>query len=204
MNEDLFKTGLIRPIGGNRMVHVINCEYIRNWNIEGCTALDIFKPSKMAVCPNCETLVYIASGAKDYVANRDKYKRIVNRFGIYPKLIYNLVFGSKCKMELVGERLYIRKKRDLFYIDFNLDEVKLFHNNYSEASRKSDKMAVKTEGFHEHILFNTEPDERFKEAIRQIIKYKYEEAKKTHEQKKNKRPKIIFDQLDQEYWGFSS
>lgn len=52
-NNMLFKetgidknTALIRPLGGSRMVHAINCSYIKKWNIEGCTALDKFNPQK--------------------------------------------------------------------------------------------------------------------------------------------------------------
>ena len=45
----------------------------------------------------------------------------------------------------------------------------------------------------------------FKEAVKQVTKYKYEEAKKVHEKKRKKsRPRITFDQLDNEYWGFES
>ena len=98
MNNILFKetgidknTALIRPLGGARMVHAINCSYIKEWNIEGCTALDKFNPQKMNVCPTCETLVYLASGAKDYASNKNTYAELVNRFSIYPKLILSLI-----------------------------------------------------------------------------------------------------------------
>lgn len=197
-------TVLIRPLGGARMVHAINCSYIKEWNIEGCTALDKFNPQKMNVCPTCETLVYLASGAKDYASNKNTYAELVNRFSIYSKLIYNLVFIAKAKLEIVGNRLYIRKKQDVFYIDFNLDDVKLFHNNYCQTARDNN-FTDNVGGFHEHPLINTEPSERFKEAVKQVTKYKYEEAKKTHEKKRKKsRPRITFDQLDNEYWGFES
>ena len=169
-----------------------------------CTALDKFNPQKMNVCPTCETLVYLASGAKDYASNKNTYAELVNRFSIYPKLIYNLVFIAKAKLEIVGNRLYIRKKQDVFYIDFNLDDVKLFHNNYCQTARDNN-FTDNVGGFHEHPLINTEPSERFKEAVKQVTKYKYEEAKKTHEKKRKKsRPRITFDQLDNEYWGFES
>lgn len=210
-NEELFKetginkdTTLIRPTGGSRTVHVINCSYIKDWNVEGCSALTKFNPAKMNVCPTCETLVYIASGAKDYASNKQEYADLVKRFGIYPKLMYNLIFVAKAKLQLVGERLYIRKKHDTFYIDFALDDVKFFHNNYSQNARDVDISATGG-GFHEHQLINEDPDERFKEAVKQVIKYKYEEAKKTHAKKRKKaKPKITFDQFDNEYWGFSS
>lgn len=71
---------------------------------------------------------------KDYASNKNTYAELVNKFSIYPKLIYNLVFIAKAKLEIVGSRLYIRKKQDVFYIDFNLDDVKLFHNNYCQTA----------------------------------------------------------------------
>lgn len=139
----------------------------------------------MNVCPTCETLVYLASGAKDYASNKNVYAELVNRFSIYPKLIYNLVFIAKAKLEIVGSRLYIRKKQDIFYIDFNLDDVKLFHNNYCQTARDNN-FTDNVGGFHEHSLINTEPSERFKEAVKQVTKYKYEEAKKVHEKKRKR------------------
>lgn len=195
-------TKLIRTIGGKRMVHVTNCSYIKNWTIEGAEAIKKYNPGKMKVCPTCERLVLLADMSKDYAKNKVKYSQLISEYKLSVAVL-NKLFAAKCKVELCGNKLFITKKKDIFYISFEYDDIRLFHNNYNVSNRDNGSIDS-TKGYHEHDLFSEDSVKRFDEALRQIANYEFEEAKKTHAKSKPKKGKMTFSEYDEEYWGFAS
>lgn len=192
---------LIRATGGNKYVHVPTCPIIQDWDMEGTVIIDRFNPKKMFPCPACSRMVYISSAAKDIAKNYKGYEALINKYNITKATLEKLILGAKCKLELCGTKLYVRKKNDLFYIDFSVDVV-LFHNNYIMKNRENGVSNDSRKGYHEHTLMNEDACDKFNEALRQIANYDFSEAQKTHKKKKGQRMKL--SEYDAEYWGFSS
>ena len=66
---------LVMTLGGSRIVHARGCDFIKDWDINGCQELLKLKPMKHKLCPQCSKLAITTLGAVDYVENLPKYKR---------------------------------------------------------------------------------------------------------------------------------
>lgn len=193
---------ILRTIGGARIVHMPTCPKIQDWDIEGLEVIDKFNPKKMKTCPMCAAMVFITESASDIVKNYKSYEKLVHDYEITNATLHKLLVENKCKLELrdSGNKLYVKKKGDTFYIDFSTGEVRLFHNNYCQTARqRQDGHAMK--GFHEHNLMLDTPSAKVNEALRQIANYDFSEAVKVHKKKKQR---MKLSEYDAEYWGFTS
>lgn len=187
--EGLIKKGqLIRTTGGKRMVHIASCPYIQDWDISGCEFIDKVKYNKMALCPTCEKLVYIAEGAIDFEKKMTEYEKIFA--SIASSKVHSLYVNQKAKTQLVNKKLYLRTKTDSWYIDFSLQEIRLFHGNYDVSAREEDEDDFSKIGYHEHKTSGT-----FNSAISQIVRYDYKQAEKKHKKARKKQRKIKFSDL---------
>ena len=179
-NEITKNTILIRATGGARVVHSIDCPYIKDWDITGTVNLDKYNHKNMKACthPTCNILVNCSIGAKDYRSNRKKYLQLFLKNNIKPELVREFYTKGRAKTEFYGDTLFIHSKKDDWKIEFCLDgEIKLWHNNYQTSKRKNEDSEHFAVGYHEHKLTTTN---KLKEAILQIIKYDYKHAKKNH------------------------
>lgn len=183
-------------IGGSKMVHARGCEFTKDWDINGCTELVKLKPTKHKLCPKCSKLAIITLGANDYIENLQKYKRFLED-ATYGAL-YSFYYENKAKTRFVGDKLYVQCNQDNWYIDFSL-EPRLFHNNYNMKQRDSGENWTSL-GYHEHDLKTG----AINEALRKISDYRYKEASKAHEKKRNSKQRMTFSELDPEYWGFDA
>jgi len=190
---------LMQAIGGKKLVHARGCDFIKDWELDGCREITEFKPNRMKPCPTCGKLVFVTLGAKDYVKNVAKYKAIFLQSGVTIDTIIGFFRDSRAKTQVFGDKLFIHCRKDDWYIDLSLGECHLYHNNYQVQKREQDAV-FDSKGYHEHDLKNETQAQRLNEALRQISAYRYEKAEKAHA--KRRKPKMTFDEYDQEYWGF--
>lgn len=192
MNE--LKTPLIRTIGGKRIVHIVTCPYIREWDIDGCEPLT-GKPkwNKLSVCQTCGKSVYITNGATDFSKKQKEYERLFEEVSL--SKVKTLYINQKAKTRIVGSRFYVMTKHDSWYIDFTLGKIRLFHGNYDIYAREANEEFFKESGYHEHNCGST-----FNSAISQIIRYDYKQAEKRHKsQRKKQRRQRFADLVHEEY-----
>jgi hypothetical protein len=181
-------TLLIRAVGGSRVVHTIDCDFIKSWDISGCVPIDRFNPKLMKTCPKCESMVYVSLGAKDFAKNRKKYAEFFTRHNVNSTTVKEFYTQGRAHTEFRGNTLYIQSKKDNWKIEESLDgKIHLFHNNYVVKQRDAGDNFSGI-GYHEHELISKEP-ERLYEALRQIINYDYEKAQQVHKKKKYDGPK---------------
>ena len=185
---------LIATIGGKKMVHARGCEFIRDWDVNGCYEVTKLKPQKQKLCPQCSKVALATLGAKDFLENLPRYKKFFENISY--SAISQLYYENKAKTEWVGDRLYIQCNLDNWYVDFTYN-VRLFHNDYNMKQRDAGE-SFDVLGYHEHEVSNGT------DAFKQIAKYRYKEASKVHAKKRNSRPRTTFSELDPEYWGFES
>lgn len=185
------KTGIsrewktIQQMGGGRLVHARGCDYIRNWNMEGCQEIN-FRPGKQKCCKYCEKLAYISLGARDYAKKWQTYKKVFNRIPLYT---IQLLFAKKHAKTIVNNgKIYIKCGKDNWYIDLSLDEVHLFHNNY-EVNKRQKSEDWSMIGYHEHELASEENIGKLNEALLQIARYKFEKAVDVHSERRKERRK---------------
>lgn len=203
-------TILVRGLGGNRMVHAVGCPWIADWTIDSCEPVDKLKPGKMKLCPTCKKMILTSQMAKDYQKHKRQYLKLYKEFNISDTVLESLCKQAKAKIELRNKVLYIHSKQDDWYIDFNYGDVHLYHNNYHVNERSNGINNAFAKGFHEHDLRCRElcdnPEAFAYEALRQIIKYDYKKADNVHKAKRRekKASRMVFSELDAEYWGFSS
>ena len=196
-------TVLVRAKGGSRILHVVGCDIISDWTLDGCEAVQKVKFNKMKLCQNCQRLIYTSQGAKDFKKKRKEYENLYKKFSIPSSIISALFINAKAKTEIKNDTIYITSKRDNWYIDYRFNEVHLYHNNYRIGERMTNMNSFAVDkGFHEHELYATTNNQKFIEALKQIIKYDFKKANAVH--KKKKKPKMKFSELDQEYWGFKN
>lgn len=186
--ESVKRNQLIRTIGGKRLVHIASCPYIRDWDIEGCEVLDKVKYNKMSICPTCEKSVYIREGATDFEKKQNQYEKLFET--VSASKVRSLFITQGAKTRLVNERLYIKAKRDSWYIDFSLGEIRLFHGNYDIAAREDQEEAFSKMGYHEHKVGNS-----FNAAISQIVRYDYKQAEKAHKKARKRQRKLKFSDV---------
>ena len=176
-------TILIRTIGGSRTVHAIDCDYIKDWNINGCIAIDKFNPKLMSTCAVCERSVYTSIGAKDYTKNRKKYEEVFQKNGIQAATVKDFYRKARAKTQFRENILYVESKKEEWKIEFlPNDDVKLFHNNY-QVRKGNSTDRIGRSGYHEHTLHTST---KLYEAMRQIINYNYEKAENKHKVKRKK------------------
>lgn len=190
-------TKLVRTVGGNRTVHMINCRYIKDWNINGCVAVDRFNPKLMHTCPLCEGMVYTSFGAEDFNEKWLEYQRIWERFGISNTALIEF-FGKARAKTFISESpeaksINISSKKERWRIDILPDgTIKLFHNNYKKSDVNGSGRIDKP-GFHEHALMTKTS---LYESMRQIINYNYEKAETVHKKKRKKT--VTFQMISEE------
>lgn len=193
----------IQTIGGKRMIHARGCPYITDWDTEGCREVYVLEKAKdgykYPLCPTCEKLIYIANGASDYAENWRKYQRVFETAS--NRLVEKLFVERNSTSYWHGDRLYITCGDDTWYLDDSGCDIRLFHNNYSAAERR--ETGEKSEGFHEHEFNDESVYSRMNSFLRQITRYKFEEADKVHKQKAARKKKHTFSEYDPEYYGFS-
>lgn len=186
--ESIKRNQLIRTIGGKRLVHIASCPYIKDWDIEGCEILEKVKYNKMSICPTCEKSVYIREGATDFEKKQPKYEKLFEP--VSGSKVRSLFISQGAKSRLVNEKLYIRTKRDSWYIDFSLGEIRLFHGNYNVAAREEQAEDFSKMGYHEHKVDNS-----FNAAISQIVRYDYKQAEKVHKKARKQQRKLKFSDV---------
>lgn len=204
--EPLFSKNwrLLITYGVPRTVHAKGCDYIKDWSVYGTEELSKLRPEKHYLCPVCAGLSYATLGAKDYNENLRMYKQLFinpDTYGGVPvDVLKELYYTNKAKTYICGTKLYIHVKQDDWFIDTNLGQIRLFHNNYRVSDRSRGKEHVEP-GYHEHLLPRGEK-KTLSNAIKSILRYNYEEAEKAHKKKRDKRPKMTFSEYDPEAWGF--
>lgn len=189
-----------------RIIHARGCEYIKNWNIDGLLEIYKFRPEKHHICRHCEYLAYTTIGAKDYAQNCAVYKK---QFKDVPvRLLKQLFVEKRAKCFVNGNRIYFIIKNDSFYVDFNLDEIHLYHANYKVLKRELNQDSFQG-GYHEHKLPNPKISSRrqktvtMTDAIKDLCFYEYKNAEKVHKQNRKKKPKITLSEYDPELYGFT-
>ena len=189
-------TPLIRTTGGNHTVHAIGCPVIQNWEMTGCEPIYEAKPSRMRFCPKCEKMIWTSIGANDYMKHRMEYHKFYKDFHVSTYRVQLLYNKGRAKTELRGDVLYICSKGQRWKIDFsNPEQLVLWHNNYTDKGND----VFSYQGYHEHKVIGDNPYAQMANCINQIATYEYEKAKEVH--KKNKK-KVLFSELDPEYYGF--
>ncbi len=188
---------LMETKGGAHVVHARGCSMTEDWDISGCREVNKYKRDKHKICKCCANLVYLTVGAKDYIKNLDRYKKHLN--GASRNLLEYMFIDKRAKCEFYGEKLYIKCKADNWYIDFSLDDVRLFHNNYNTKSRDNNDWVAA--GYHEHDIYGEAKEDKLRTMLYQISHYDYDEASKNHEAKRKARPKVTFKDLDAEYYS---
>ena len=193
--EDDWK--LMEPKGGKKIIHARGCEYIKDWDMAGCRPILKYNPKKHTVCKSCSKLVYATFGAKDYVKNIENYRRIL---GIAPEsIVKSLYVDCKAKTQIVGDKFYIKCRKDNWYIDFGLNDIRLFHNNYNIKQRLEGEGDWTAIGYHEHTLKDQIDKFKLGEALLHITQYDFKE--KHHEPRvKKKEHKMTFSEYDEEYY----
>lgn len=189
-------TPLIRTTGGKRVVHAIGCPIIKDWEMTGCVPLDEAKPKTMKFCPKCEKMIWTSIGALDYMKHRMEYHALYRKFNVSTYRVQLLYNKGRAKTELRGNVLYARSKGQRWKIDFSdPDQLILWHNNYTDKGND----VISYQGYHEHEVSGSNPGAQMANCINQISQYEYEKAKEIH--KKNKK-RVLFSELDPEYYGF--
>ena len=188
---------LIYTDGSPRLVHARGCDRIKDWVVDGSLEIQKFRPDKQIPCKTCERLIYFTIGAKDYLENLCTYKTVFKDVPV--SLLRQMFVNKKIKCQINGHCIYFRNKKDLFYIDLEFGDVRLYHKNYQVRKRESDKPSDKS-GYHEHKL-NIAADPLC-DALSQIAYYDFNEAKEVHEKNRKKRPRMTLSEYDPQYYGF--
>ncbi len=181
----------------NQIVHARGCEHIKDWVVDGTSELFKVRPNRHNICKTCEYLVYTTIGAKDYVKNAGIYKKIFKNVPV-ASLRY-LFVEKKAKCFVNGSKVYFSIKQDIFYIDFEFDEIHLYHGNYLVKKRELGEAFFKT-GYHEHTL--KPRGATMKDAIEYLAFYDYDHAEKVHKKERKKRVRMTLSEYDPELYGF--
>jgi len=183
-----------------RIVHARGCDYIKDWNASGLTELTKVKPNKNNICKCCEYLVYLTIGAKDYNENLKTYKRIFKDVPV--TMLKELFVTKRAKCSITGHRVYFTIKEDTFYVDFEYDDIHLYHNNYKVLKREQGEESF-VSGYHEHKIETNSEFPTMSDAIRYLNFYDYKKAKSSHIKTRKKKPKMLLSEYDPELYGFT-
>lgn len=181
-----------------RLVHARGCEIIKDWSVDGSLEIPKVRPNKHKICKACEYLVYTTIGAKDYVENARVYKKVFK--DVPANLLKNLFVEKRAKCFVNGKRIYFSIKQDIFYIDFQFDDIHLYHGNYRVIKRERGEDFTKS-GYHEHRLKARGPAS-MKDAIEHLTFYDYSSAEKVHKKERKKRVRMTLSEYDPELYGF--
>lgn len=191
---------LIQTIGGKKFVHARGCPIITDWDVNGCRELREYKP-KLNVCPTCKKYIWITIGASDYAERWKQYKSLFEKAS--ERIVYTLFVEKKATCFWHGNRLFIHCKDDEWYLDYSYEEIRLYHNNYNIKERNKTGENIGG-GYHEHELDNELKSAKLNNALRQIVKYDFEEADKVHRKKRvESLGRRTFSEFDPEYYGFN-
>ena len=190
--------------GSNDFVHYIGCPIVKNWAVDSVNMIspNELKRRKTKLCPTCKKMSMVIFAANNFTKeNAATYQKFFSFVPIY--IIEKFCMNLKGKMELAGNKLYLKSKEDWWYIDFTLfdaGEVSLFHNNYKVNVRDNNNgMEFSTIGYHEHKLTGTNAEQMVIAALKQVANYDYQKAQKVHQKNRRKEASLtISDMLDDE------
>ena len=194
--EEIKNAHLIRTIGGKRMVHIVTCPYIQDWDVDGCESIEKIKWGKMYLCPTCEKNIILYSFAKDYIKHKAIYDSLFEDVSANKVRMLLLDQKSRVLIDSANHRFYVSTKKDDWYIDYSLDEIHLYHGNYDISKRESSADTdFRKSGYHEHLKLGG----TFNSAISYIIRYDYNKAEKAHKNQRKKQRKVKFSDITAEY-----
>lgn len=186
--------------GSNTYTHFIGCPIVKNWaadSVEFISSNEV-KKKKTKLCPKCKKMSMVVFAANNFSKeNAASYQKFFDFVPAY--ILEKLFLASKGKVELVGNKMYLKSRSDWWYIDLTLFEagdVTLWHNNYKVNARDNNNgMEYASIGYHEHKVAGQTAEQKVIAALKQVANYDHQKAQKAHQRNRKREMSLTISEM---------